>query len=88
MADHRYFFELASLAHLLGRAADAREYLDRFQAQRRLPAGVGFPDWFLAGGLSQWAQLCAGRAAFERQVLVVDGGEDVDGLAMSGLLPI
>ena len=88
MADHRYFSKLASLSYLLGRSADVQEYLDRFDSQRRLPAGIGFPDWFLEGRLSQWAQLCADRAAQERQILGVDGGVDMDRLAVSGLLPL
>ena len=88
MADHRYFFELASLAYLLGRSEEAQAYLDRFQSQRRLPAGIGFPDWFLEGRLSQWDQLCAERATFERNVLGGDAGVEVERLAASGLLPL
>ena len=84
----RYFIELASLAHLLGRPKEAAEYLGRFQVQRQLSPGVSFPSWLHGGLLTDWCGICARRAEYEQEVLAYDGPPDIARLVESGLLPL
>ncbi len=88
MEHARYFIELAALASLMGRTADAMRYLDRVQGQRQLLPGVHFPDWFRDGLLADWADLCAERAEHERDVLGRENASAPSRLLESGLLPL
>jgi hypothetical protein len=85
---HNYFIELSALSYLLEQAADAAHYLRRFQVQRRLPAGVGFPAWLHDGLLVDWDGLVRSRVEHEHSALCGGGPPDVARLLAAGLLPL
>ena len=86
-----YWFELTSMAHLLGRPmAETRRYLEQFQALRRAvsEALTGLPEPLQQRLMAHWTNLLEQREAMERERLLTETPFAVADLVKKGLLPL
>ena len=86
-----YWFELAFMAHLLGRPmAETRRSLEQFQALRRAVGEelAGLPEPLQQRLMSNWAQRLEQREAMERALLLAETPFAVTDLVKNGLLPM
>ncbi len=87
----RYWFELASLACLLGRPAEEiRRALDQFQALRRAAGEelAGLPEPLRQRVMANWPALLERREAAERALLLAGKPAGVAELVKQGMLPL
>ncbi len=86
-----YWFELASMAHLLGRpVAETRRYLEQFQELRRAAgeALAGLPEPLRQRVMANWAETLEQREVTERALLLAGKPSNVAELVNQGMLPL